>query len=178
MKEFLNLNGHTQILTTALIIFAIGTGYYFYKNYRKANTELKILLYLLITGSFYLCFYAFQENVMYNALQKKYSITEGKIILYLVSNKISFRGGSGRNSVEYFYFVNNQKYINKYDENGYVEIPDNKPTLNIKYLVIYQKDNPQNSVILLNYPITSANDYSNYKNIFANSIPNDVFLRD
>ena len=178
MKEFSNLTNQTQILITALIVFAIGTGYYFYKNYRKANTELKILLCLLITGSFYLCFYAFQENVKYNLLQKKYSITDGEIILYLVSNKISLRGGSGRNSVEYFYFVNNQKYINKYDENGFVEIPDYKPNLNIKYIVMYQKDNPENSVILINYPLNSANDYANYKNIFAKSIPNDVFLRE
>jgi hypothetical protein len=52
------------------------------------------------------------------------------------------------------------------------------PDINIEYLVLYQKDNPRNSVILLNYPIKNSSDFENYKVLFKDEIPKDVFKRD
>lgn len=178
MKEINSLNNHTKIFIIVMLLFAICVSYYLYRNFQNINNELKVILVLLIFGAFFLIYYNYQENVSFNALRNNYALSKGKINNYFVSNKVSLRGGSGSNDIKYSYFINNRQFENKYEERGYVDIPNEKPDINIEYLVLYQKDNPRNSVILLNYPIKNSSDFENYKVLFKDEIPKDVFKRD
>jgi len=44
-------------------------------------------------------------------------------------------------------------------------------------LVIYEKTNPKNSFILLNYPVTSSEDLERYKDLFKDKIPANAIKR-
>ena len=78
-----------------------------------------------------------------------------------------------------FIFKVDDKFIdNQYQENYYVDIPDDKPDLTILYLVIYEKTNPKNSFILLNYPVNSSKDFERYKEMFKEKIPDDAIKQD
>lgn len=178
MKDISNLNNHTIIFIIAMLLFAICTSYYLYRNFQNTNNELKVILFLLIFGAFFLSYYNFQENISFNALSANYSLSKGKITNYFISNKFSLRGGTGSNDVKYVFLANNEEFENKYSESSYIDIPDLKPDLNIEYLVLYQKNNPKNSFILLNYPIKSKDDFNKYVAIFTEGIPKDVFKRD
>lgn len=174
MKE---LNSHTTIFIIVMLLFAICTSYYLYKKFQNINNELKILLVLLIFGSIFLSYYNYQENISFNALRNNYALSKGKITNYFISNKVSLRGGSGSNDVKYNYLIGNEVFENRYSERGYINIPDVKPDLSIEYLILYQKDNPNNSVILLNYPLKRKSDFDNYKEIFSKGIPKDIFIK-
>ena len=169
------LNSHTTIFIIVMLLFAICASYYLYKKFKNTNNELKILLVLLIFGSIFLSYYNYQENISFNALRNNYALSKGKITTYFISNKVSLRGGSGSNEIEYTYLVGNEEFEHKYSERGYVDIPDVKPDLNIEYLILYQKDNPNNSVILLNYPLKNKSDFDKYKKMFLQGIPKDIF---
>lgn len=43
------------------------------------------------------------------------------------------------------------------------------------YLVIYEKDNPENSFMLFNYPIKNNSQFEEYKKLFEKGIPNNAF---
>lgn len=62
--------------------------------------------------------------------------------------------------------------------NIHIDIPSTKPDLEIEYLVLYQKNKPQNSAILINYPVRNTDDFEKYKLLFKNNIPKNVFKRD
>lgn len=160
-----------------MLLFAICASYYLYKKFKNTNNELKILLVLLIFGSIFLSYYNYQENISFNTLRNNYVLSKGKITTYFISNKVSLRGGSGSNDIKYTYLVGNEEFENKYSERGYIDIPDVKPDLNFEYLILYQKDNPNNSVILLNYPLKSKNDFDKYRKIFLQGIPKEIFNR-
>lgn len=178
MKEINNLNDHTKIFIIVLVLSAIFASYCLYKNFQNINNGLKIILVLVIFVSIFFSYLNYVENISFNALRNNYALSKGKIITYLISNKVSLRGGSGSNDVKYTYSVNNKEFDNKYSERGYIDIPDVKPDLNIEYLVLYQKDSPKNSVILLNYPIENSGDFEKYKGLFKDEIPKNVFKRD
>lgn len=178
MREINNLNNHTKIFIIVMLLFIICASYYLYKKFQNTNNELRIILVLLIFGSIFLSYYNYQENISFNALRNNYAISKGKINNYFISNKVSLRGGSGSNDIKYTYLANNEEFENKYSERGYIDIPDVKPDLNVDYLVLYQKDNPKNSVILLNYPIKNNSDFEKYKSLFKDEIPKNVFKRD
>jgi hypothetical protein len=175
MKEINDLNNHTKTFIIVMLLFAICASYYLYKNFQNINNELKTILVLIIFVSIYFSYYNYQENRSFNALKNNYALSKGKITNYFISNKVSLRGGSGSNDVKYIYSVNNKEFENKYSERGYIDIPDIKPDLNIEYMVLYQKDNPKNSVMLLNYPLRRQGDFEKYEKIFAEGIPKDVF---
>lgn len=178
MKEINNLNDHTKIFIIVLVLSAVFASYYLYKNFQNINNGLKIILALVIFVSIFFSYSNYVENISFNALKNNYSLSKGKIITYFISNKVSLRGGVGSNNVKYTYSVNNTEFENKYSERGYVDIPDLKPDLSIEYLVLYQKDSPKNSVILLNYPIENSVDFEKYRGLFKNEIPKNVFKRD
>lgn len=177
MEEINHLNNHTIAVISGLLFSAFFTSYYLIKNIQKIKNELKTILVLLIFGAFFLSYYNYQENISFNALRSNYSLSKGKINNYFISNKFSLRGGTGSNDLKYTYNVSNREFENKYSDRGYIDIPDVKPDLTIEYLVLFEKDNPQNSVILLNYPIKSKNDFKKYEIIFASGIPKNVFKR-
>ncbi|WP_139259502.1 hypothetical protein [Flavobacterium xanthum] len=138
---------------------------------------MKLLIGLILIALFYGIYDSLKGNDHFNALNNNYSLTSGKIEKYFVANKISLRGGTGLNDKKYVYYVDEARFENSYDENIYIDVPNKKPNLNIDYLIIYEKGNPKNSYILLNYPIKNSDDFSKYIELFKYKLPNDVFKK-
>ncbi|MCD9576684.1 hypothetical protein [Flavobacterium soyae] len=139
------------------------------------NNQLKIILIILSLGSIFLTYDRFEKNISLNKLKANFAITKGKIEKTFISNKTSLRGGSPRNDVTYSYSVDGEQYTIKNIENEYIIIPDVKPNVDIDYVVIYQKDNPKNSILLLQYPILKDKDFENYEKLFEKTIPKNTF---
>lgn len=179
MKDFFNLQNNTKLFILALLLALIYAFYYLIKNNKTMELQLKIIVILLIMGFVFGIYNSFKENNNFSLLLNNFSLTEGKINQYFVPN---LKGGlpsrgisSSTNSIKYNYYVNKKCFKNGYDFNNYVEIPDEIPDLNITYLVIYEKTDPENSFIFLNYPIKNSDDLEKYKKLFQNKIPKDAF---
>lgn len=179
MKTINNLTLNSKIGIVVLIFAIIYSLYYLFKNYGTIDTQLKVIMCLLIFGFIYGIYNTIISNDSFNKLIDNYSLTTGKIMQYFVPNLkggVASRGiSSSTNYIKYTYNVDSKKYENAYDFNNYVDIPDLKPNLDIEYLVIYEKGNPKNSFILLNYPINSSKDFEKYDDLFKDKIPENVF---
>ncbi|WP_406844741.1 hypothetical protein [Flavobacterium soyae] len=70
-------------------------------------------------------------------------------------------------SITYSYIVNNVKYVNNYDAMFY-KLPYS-PNVNDKFVVVYNKNDPQKSILLGDYPIKTEEDFNvflkKYKNV-------------
>ncbi|TEB45445.1 hypothetical protein D0809_00060 [Flavobacterium circumlabens] len=142
------------------------------------NNQLKIILILLSLGSIFLAYDRFEKNRSFNHLMGNFEMTRGKVLKVFISNKTSLRGGSARNDITYSYLVGSEHYVTKNIENEYIVIPNITPKTNCDYIVIYQKGNPNNSILLLNYPVNSSEDLERYKEIFKDKIPEDAIKQD
>ena len=172
MKEFFNLGDHTKIVISIFGIIVLFIVYYFIKNFKTIDIQLKFLLIILIIGLVAgICLNREQDkNVA--LLKNSFYLTTGSIDQYIVTN-LKGKGDTG-NSIKYVYSIDNQFFVHSYGENYYVDIPNNKPDLSLLYLVIYEKTNPKNSFILLNYPVNSSDDLERYKKMFKEKIPEDA----
>ena len=179
MKYISELQEGTKIKLAILIIVLSLSSYYFLKNYKTADLQFKILSFIGILGSIWLMYNSIYKNNNVQLLQRNFELTTGKIEKYIVPNIKgaipSLGKGADYNYIKYSYEVNNNKVTNSYDENYFIKIPDIKPNLDISYLVIYEKDNPANSFILVNYPINNPADLDRYRKIFSQGIPDDTF---
>ncbi|MBS7256141.1 hypothetical protein [Flavobacterium branchiicola] len=63
----------------------------------------------------------------------------------------------GKSSITYSYTVNNIHYVNNYDMLFY-KLPSS-PNVNDKFVVAYNKNDPQKSLLLGDYPIKMDNDF-------------------
>ncbi|PAM92702.1 hypothetical protein B4N84_21460 [Flavobacterium sp. IR1] len=151
--------------------------YYFIKNYKTLDVQLKVLLLIAMVGTVWLFGEEKIKTKDLNNLKSNYAITTGKIEKYLVANLKGYKGNPG-NSIKYSYSYNDEIIENSYYESYLIAIPDNKPDLSILHLVIYEKTNPKNSFILLNYPVTSPEDFERYKEMFKDKIPANAFKQD
>ena len=172
MKEFFNLGDHTKIVISIFGIIVLFIVYYFIKNFKTIDIQLKFLLIILIIGLVAgICLNREQDkNVA--LLKNSFYLTTGSIDQYIVTN-LKGKGDTG-NSIKYVYSIDNQFFVHSYGENYYVDIPNNKPDLSLLYLVIYEKTNPKNSFILLNYPVNSSDDLERNKKMFKEKIPEDA----
>ncbi|CEN35715.1 hypothetical protein [Capnocytophaga cynodegmi] len=144
---------------------------------RADREEVVLMIVLFFSVSGLLVIKKFQDDEFYR-LTDNYAITKGYIESYFVGGKVSIptMGVSApNNSVEYSYFIGNDFYVKKYSEPGRVEIPDIKPDLSADYIVIYEKTNPENSFILLNYPVKDDIQFKEYQKVFEKTIPDNVF---
>lgn len=172
MKEFFNLGDHTKMIISIFGIIVLFIVFYFIKNFKTIDIQLKFLLIILIIGLVAgICLNREQDkNVA--LLKNNFYLTTGSIEQYIVTN-LKGKGDTG-NSIKYIYSIDDQFFVHSYGENYYVDIPNDKPDLSILYLVIYEKTNPNNSFILLNYPINSSDDLERYKRMFKEKIPEDA----
>jgi len=175
MKEFFNIDEHTKMIAIIYIAVLICILFYFFKNFKKIDYQLKLILVFLFFGFIYAIYSTIEKNEKAFLLRKNFSLTTGNIEEYFVPK---LRGRGSNSSIKYIYSVDNEFIQNQYQENYYVDIPDNKPDLSILYLVIYEKTNPKNSFILLNYPITSPEDFERYKEMFKDKIPANAIKQD
>ena len=182
MNTFNNLPQNAKGFICALILAIIYIIYYTYNNYVNMHLQLKIILVILFFGFIYGIKNTLDKSDNFNILKNNYELSKGTIMKYFVSNLkggVPSKGIAGStNYINYKYYVNSVKFQNGYGPNNYVDLPDIKPNLNVEFLVIYEKGNPQNSFILLNYPIISQNDFKKYLDNFKNEIPENVFETD
>ncbi|MTH15346.1 hypothetical protein [Flavobacterium sp. LC2016-01] len=173
MKDFLDTLDYIKTPMTICFIILVCFAFYFIKNSKSIDFQLKIIfIVILILVVMTLYFKANgQKNVSF--LKKDFSLTSGHIEEYFVAFS-----SKNTNKVTYIYRIGNKFIENSYSQNSYVAIPDYKPDLSILYLVIYEKKNPQNSFILLNYPINTSEDFRNYKKMFENKIPANAIYED
>lgn len=172
MKYFFNISEHIKMTTLIYIIVLICIAFYFLKNIKTIDYQLKLILILLFFGFIYIIYYGIEEDKNVILLKNNYSLTTGNIEEYFVPK---LRGRGSNTSIKYIYHVNNKYIKNSYQENPHIDIPNNKPDLSTLYLVIYEKTNPKNSFILLNYPIKNSDDLEKYNKLFADKIPKDAF---
>jgi len=176
MKELFNLGYHTKMVISILIIFILFIVFYIIKNFRTIDFQLKIILLIIIVGLIASILSKKEQDEQVTVLKNNFSLTTGSIETYNITN-LKGKGDIG-NSIKYIYSVDEQYFVNSYGENYYVKIPQDKPVLSILYLVIYEKTNPKNSFILLNYPITSPEDFERYKEMFKDKIPANAIKQD
>lgn len=175
MKNLFSIGDHTKMTTLIYIIALIFIAYYFLKNFKTIDNQLKCVLVLMFFGLLFIIYYGIKEDKNVISLRNDFYLTTGSIEEYFVP-KLTGRGA--HKSIKYIFKVDDNFIENQYQENYYVAIPDDKPDLNILYLVIYEKKNPKNSFILLNYPVNSSEDLIRYKEIFKNKIPADAIKKD
>lgn len=167
---------HKLILILSVILFA---SVLIIPKIVKSKDKMEIIG--IIVGAFSILGLMIIKIIRDNEFEKlvnNYFVTHGYIENYYVTNKVDLPTLGVRsqgNSVEYSYFVDKKFYIKKYTEPGRVEVPNIKPDLTINYLVIYEVGNPENSYILLNYPIKNQIQLKEYEEIFKKAIPDDAF---
>lgn len=89
-----------------------------------------------------------------------YDYTVGSIDVYF------YRGPVGNNvrfsSITYSYIVNKVRYVNNYDALFY-KLPSS-PNVNDKFIVAYNKKDPQKSILLGDYPVKMEEDLKAFIN--------------
>lgn len=171
MKDFFNIGQHTKVVAVIYLIVLIGIAVYFSKNFRKIDIQLKVVLVFLFFVFCFLIYYGIEDSKKVISLRNNFSLTSGNIEEYVIP-KLTGRGAHKK--IKYIYEISGEFIENQYQENYYVAIPEDKPDLSILYLVIYERTNPKNSFILLNYPIKNPNDLEKYRKLFAEKIPDDA----
>ncbi len=170
--EILSNLGTKEYIEIAIMIGLIAI-LFFYGN-KIDSFKKNVLYFFIIIIPFRIYFdIAYKDDV--NKLLNNYSIAQAKIKEYLVERAPLKGGPRAINTVRYFFKDNNNNEVYKTEANG--TFPDEKPNLDVLYLVIYEKTNSKNCFLLINYPIKNNSDYEEYKEIFSNRIPEDVKKR-
>lgn len=94
-----------------------------------------------------------------------YKYLVGEIEVYFERSTIRFN--VGKSSITYSYIVNNKKILNNYDLLFY-ELPEN-PKKGNKYIVLYNENEPQKSILLGNYKIENNLEFKKYIEEFKNN---------
>jgi hypothetical protein len=134
---------------------------------KKHSTPLFLVLLVLFTvgGFIYI-----NKDRKITELKQNYEIAIGKIDKYIVTKDVN-----KLNTCDFTFEKNREAFYGNNNSNPYTNLPNEKPNLELSYLVIYQKSKPINSYILLNYPIKDSLDFKRYKLIFDNGIPENIF---
>lgn len=98
----------------------------------------------------------FQKKLLANA---SYSI--GEVSKYF-PRKMKVFNGTGRDAnVEFHFIADEKEYINKYEASD-AKVPDEGVTVGEKFLVLYLKDNPEESRMFFDYPVKDSIDFKRY----------------
>lgn len=128
----------------------------------------KIFIAIIFLISLALFFYSKQiNNGKLEEYLENYKYSVGEIEVYFQRSTIRFN--VGKNSITYSYIVNNKKILNNYDLLFY-ELPEN-PKKGNKYIVLYNENEPQKSILLGNYKIENNLDFKKYIEEFKNNPP-------
>lgn len=73
-------------------------------------------------------------------------------------------------NVVYNFYIGTATYGNNYMD-GFYQVPDDGVKKGDQYMVIYQKDKPDNNIMLFHYPVKDSSDYNNYINLFLTESP-------
>lgn len=174
---FENLEENHKIILILLVVLLILS--FFIPKLMKNQSRTDVVATIVITLSFIMLVVI--KTIKHDKFQRminNYNVTKGYVENYIVTNKVSVptTGAHAQgNNVKFSYSVGDKVFMKSYSEPGRVEIPDIKPDLSIGYLVIYEKSNPENSFILLNYPVKDDAKMKEYEELFRKGIPDNVF---
>lgn len=87
-----------------------------------------------------------------------YDFSVGNVEAYF--NRGTIGHNVGRSSITYSYTVNSIRYVNNYDMLFY-KLPFS-PNVNDRFVVAFNKKNPQKSLLLGDYPIKTDEDFDNF----------------
>lgn len=134
------------------------------KKYKKKMEIIKLLIFLLCIGGFFLL-----KEVSKNETDRIFK--NGKYVIGIVTE---FSSGSGSliaprllnqpgmpAYVKYKYTIKSKVYIKRYDANT-TKIPLKGVKAGDKYLVIYHKKDPKKSRMLFDRPIKDSSDFERY----------------
>jgi len=88
----------------------------------------------------------------------EYDYSVGTVEVYF--NRGTIGHNVGRSSITYSFTVGGIRYMNNYDMLFY-KLPSS-PNVNDKFIVAYNKNNPQKSLLLGEYPIKTDKDFDNF----------------
>lgn len=87
-----------------------------------------------------------------------YDFSVGNVEVYF--NRGTIGHNVGRSSITYSYTVNSIRYVNNYDMLFY-KLPFS-PNVNDRFVVAFNKKDPQKSLLLGDYPIKTDEDFDNF----------------
>lgn len=174
---FKNLSENHKIILTLLGVLVVLS--FFVPKIMKNKSKMDIISIVVITSFIIMLpIIKFFQDIDLKKIVNNYSVTKGFVESYIITNKVSVptTGAHAQgNNVKFSYSIGDNIFMKSYSEPGRVEIPDIKPDLSIGYLVIYEKSNPENSFILLNYPVKDDAKMKEYEELFQKGIPDNVF---
>lgn len=125
--------------------------------------ERKNVVFLIILFSVIVYLYATKnsKDKLYDYLGT-YNYTVGNVENFFRRGSIGYH--VGRSSIYYSYEVDNKLFKKNYDVLFY-DVPDS-PEVHEKYIVLYNVNNPENSIMLGDYKIESEKDLINFEQLF------------
>ncbi|OMQ12520.1 hypothetical protein [[Flexibacter] sp. ATCC 35103] len=115
-----------------------------------------ILILIIIIG---LIMFLLGKEINKKKIEKDlgdYDYSVGNIDVYFYRSPVGYNVRFS--SITYSYIVNDIRYVNNYDASFY-ELPYS-PNVNDKFVVAYNKKDPQKSLLLGHYPIKSQEDFN------------------
>ena len=143
------------------------------KEGRGKKEGLKPLYLVLLIVFTVASFMYINKDHKITDLKADYGIANGKIEKYIVS-----KGVNKLNTCDFTFITNGEVFYGNNNSNPFTNLPNEKPNLELNYLVIYQKSKPINNYILLNYPIKDSTDFKKYRVLFEKGIHKNVFRND
>lgn len=120
--------------------------------------DANVLVIIIIVG---LIMILWGGQMHKNKLKKDigdYDFTVGVVEVYFSRGTIGYN--VGHSSITYSYIINNVRYVKYYDALFY-KLPA-LPNVGDKYIVAYNKNDPQKSILLGDYPVKTDEDFIAY----------------
>ena len=120
--------------------------------------DANVLVLIIIVS---LIMFLWASKLSKNKIEKDlgdYDYIVGTIEVYFYRAPVAYNATFS--SITYSYMVNNVKYVNSYDAMFY-KLPYS-PNVNDKFIVAYNKNDPQKSLLLGDYPIKTDKDFDNF----------------
>lgn len=145
-------------------------------NIKFTKKNVIIWCILFVVGIIILCWSLNRTETKIKEIFENCEYTIGIVtIFHKATPKIGqFTDGTPR-YIEYSFLINGVEMTHmdqsNYNQNDEVRVGD-------KYIVIYSKNNPKNSIILVDYPIFSTSDFEKYIEEFKINPPKYVSRKD
>jgi len=135
---------------------------------KKTINILRLILFLIfwfIVIIIYRYTIRTQNEERYSNLEKYGTYTIGKVEEYFA---MTYGPGHNHSSIRFSYKVLGSDYL----EDSEYKVPDkNGPMKGSLFMAIYLPNNPENCILLLDYPVKDSSDYKKYIEQFKSNPP-------
>lgn len=142
----------------------------------KINKEIKKAFLMIMIGLAFLSIVKRPYKEKEKRIFRNPEFAIGEVINYKPSRGGPSRGGTAK--VEFIYNRKGKEYKNKYSAGIYL-IPPRGVETGDRYLVVFVKDEPEEGIMLFNYPVKDSTDYINgiekFKNDKKKKLVNSYF---